>query len=353
MPETINGFPFFQLCAGLNPVDTVNYEELRASYGSGFRSQSLIGADTGNKSWSFPFPVLGNSTNQTIVFQGKTYTSPQQYVRDLFAWQKVTGTPFVVADPNYGQYYLAEFAESSLTMTKKMSGLYASEIRLGQVRLPGVTVFDPSKLDIWGNFMDAANTLTASGWADSSSNNHDLVPSELVPDDIVIETDAQNGLSVVTFNEFGGDQNLFYDNEEEVLFKQFFIVLRINEEEFSNYAGIIAPDGAGSFPFLLGNEEDTKFFDLDLSNSQVYTFEKNSVSYAESNQLAPMEEFALVYIRAETGFPASVLQLGKDRDFTDRYAKMSVGQFIPTTTDLGAEKTRELIEHLMTKWDLH
>ncbi len=128
------------------PEDTTQYGSNNVLLTDGYRASIQTGFDAGTKSWKLTFPTLAHldvlPTTLTDV-NGAT-VSREQYVWNLYTYNKTTGTPFVYLDPVLDDtYYFVDFADESLTYKRMKVKIYSSGITLKQRRLAGVTLPSP------------------------------------------------------------------------------------------------------------------------------------------------------------------------------------------------------------------
>ncbi|MGC2239106.1 MAG: hypothetical protein WA584_23325 [Pyrinomonadaceae bacterium] len=349
--EYYKGYEILPFCGGILRRGG-GLAEFRANLGDAYRMQAQYGADTGVRNWTLSFEnIHATLTKQSVEIDG-TLVHASDYLWDLFFRSKREGTPFIVRDDN-GQYYLAEFAESEISFTRKLVKAYQTSLNLTQVRLPGVSVFRPELLGFWGWYTDVTNTFTSSGWADSSGSGHNLVPSN-APTAPTIDVDpyGSTDLDVLKFHPTGslGD---YLKYAAPVLVKQIFILMKMREASFSTQGGVISGNGTTD-PILVGANTTTKFFNFGRAASLFsYRFEKNSVKYEETDQQAPMNQYGLVYLKAGgDAMPLNELRIGIDGTDVARFAKMNVGEIaVKADTHIRDELVREYIEHVQTIWD--
>lgn len=357
MPETHQGYHLFQLC-GKDTEEAIKFSEFRNDLGDGFRSQVLFGANTGLRRWNISFPSLAGSVSNTTITINGVAINPADYLWDLFCQTKVDGAPFVIQSKKNDQYYLAEFADDELSYKSIYAKLFTSGINLRQVRLPGVSVFDPMKRSWWGAYGSFLATDTSAGfdgsfWYDESGNGHTF--STGLSLDVILEENVQNGHDAIRLNSISGDSQLIY-NVAGVQVQEIFFVMRMRESTFSNNAGILCPDVSGN-DMLRGVTGQTKFKDEGYSSAdppKYFVYSKNGIKYAEANMQAPMNSFAVLYWRLEIGAGGMTgLQIGKDRGETDSYALMDAGDLYIATSPGSRSDALEMIEHLATDWDTH
>jgi hypothetical protein len=151
MPLTVtasNGqsYHLWQLPLASSPEleTSVTYETIDNPLTDGHKAGILCGPTAGTKSWKLTFPTL---TSGDVFPGGKVYdingafVSREEYVRSLYAVNKVSGRPFVFRDPEDLVYYFVDFADENLSMKQFLRmKMYVSGITLVQRRLPGVTI---------------------------------------------------------------------------------------------------------------------------------------------------------------------------------------------------------------------
>jgi hypothetical protein len=361
MPETVNGYELFALPCSKESTQTASYADFVNPLGpDGFVTKVLYGADTGLQKFSIPYdPLPGESNSTNITFAGVTM-SKATYIRDLFKRHTVSGEPFVIQASEDNQYYLVRFAESEQSLTRKLTAMYSTQITLVQERQYGVTVFDPSVLSgMWGWYDGASFRFISGQVFDKSGSGHDL---EILSD---VSSGTYNDLSIAIFND--DDPTLpddgpginpahtpddpdvpsggYIRSDLSPVIKEALFVMKMDQPSFSNYAGILTADTGTAA--IVGGSGTTKFYNLAFSH---YEYRKNGVEYIATNQLAPMDTWGLVHARWQDGIGLTHLQIGRDRDFGGRYAKMEIGEIFLFTTLQPLSTSRELAEHLQTKW---
>lgn len=124
------------------PEDSIEYAVLDNPLTDGYRASVQTGFDAGTKTWKLTLPTLASYdvlANTVTDINGAT-VSREQYLRALYAENKVTGQPFVFQDPQSGTYYFVDFADEALTLSRMRVKLFTTGITLKQRRLPGVTL---------------------------------------------------------------------------------------------------------------------------------------------------------------------------------------------------------------------
>lgn len=149
MPTTVTGsdaveYHLWQLTAytAPTPVDAIEFATVDNPLTDGYRSAILCGFTAGVKSWKLTLPTLASLDvlSNTVTDINGGAVSREEYVRSLYAENKVTGTPFVYQDPRDSEYYFVDFADENLTLNRMRVKIYTVGITLRQRRLAGVTI---------------------------------------------------------------------------------------------------------------------------------------------------------------------------------------------------------------------
>jgi hypothetical protein len=358
MAETlINGYHVVTALCGKDPSETIAFSEFMNDLGDGFEETLLFGADTGLREFAIDYPTLSNfTTARTIEFSGALLT-PAEYLWELFCRQKVDGTPFILKSSRDNQYYLVKFKDAALTQQKMLVAMFSNKSVFKQIRKAGVTVFDPAQLArVSYSFKTPIasatdnNPLPSNIWYNSVAGGENINASS----EVTYQTNEQNGLAIVRLDQSGLTDFLNTYNGTSVSFYEAFLVMKMREATFAADVGIIsnAHATAGS-PALLGSSGTTKFYNLTFGAN--YTYRKNGIVFAESNQQAPMNTFGVVHIRNTAGWTmADGLVFGKDRltSFPTRKANVDFGEIIISSSVLPSSQAREITEYLLTKWGI-
>lgn len=336
MPTTVtasngNVYHLWQLpdLATPEPEDRKRHTTLDNDLSDAYRSTRLFGASTGVRSWNLTLPTLSGSTipAPTVTGVDGAAVSREEYIRTLYDYNKLEGKPFVYQ--HNGQNYLVDFADEELSMQRLRVKIYSSGIELRQRRLLGVTVFDPTAM------LRELNVGVA------SVENGDVLNT------------TQNGLTAKRLNSVAGDGTITgIAGDFDTTIYDIFIVMKVREAAFSNWAGIIGPEtGANDTRILLGHNGNTRFTNLLHTN---YEYRLNGRVYDVEDQQAPMNEWGVVHLRFLSGKTLVNYQIGKDRTEAASYAKIDVGEFqfgnggglLPMT------EVREYVESLSVKWGI-
>ena len=350
---TPNGYHIFSRC-GKDPQIIAAYSELRGELGEGYSKQSRFGSAAGTKRWTVPMPTLsGGSGSEVITFRGRDYNHAQ-YVRALFDWQKRTGEPFAFLCPENDNYYLAEFAESEQSFTKKLAALYETSLNIRQVRRSGAFVLDLARMKGVARYYQADyfaetyadNDTIVSNWEQSSGGG---LPTILgINGNPTFQTNEQNSKPVVRLD--GTDD--YFGNGADLNVKEAFVVCKYRGAAFSNYAGLLTGIANDSASALIGDSGQTRFFNNSYASGLKFTYELNGVEHPQTNMLAPMEKFGLVRFRIESGLAFDGLQIGKDRSQPGRFGAWDIGEIVVCDALLSERDAAELTEYLMNKWRL-
>lgn len=345
----INGYELIpQFCKVENWQNEISFTELESDLGEGMDSGVLFGANTGNQIFRMSMKLKDYSDSKTVEYNGQMMT-PAEYLWDLYCRTRVTRTPFVIQNIRNNQYYLVKFANKTLSYQLFFHKYYSADgLELVQVRRQGVHVFDVLKLSgVWGWYkadtLGLSNGQSLVGWANSFTGGlHPFTTTNLA-----YSTPAQNGLGTVTFN----GTSSFMSITGAPAIKQAFIVMKVNSATWANYGGVLTHSAVagGIDAALVGSSGTTKFESLSLGTH--YAYRKNTISYAESNQQAPMNAYGLVHIRHKTGFSGiSNLIVGNDRGQSGRYAAMNVAEIILCSSHVSDSDGREISQYLKDKW---
>lgn len=354
MPTTVNGYHLWQLPveSSWEPEEAIEFTELENDLGNGYYSQVLYGSNTGLRSWRLRLPKLAGLSvlPNTVTSVSGAPVSREQYVWDLYCETKVTGSPFVYQSQRNGQYYLVRFADKKLSYEKMKVQLYSTGIELKQVRIDGVTVFDPlqtqtsnSVLMTW--LVGEDYTDGSESWAASAGGNVSGVGN------VNKIAAGQNGLDTVRFNETTND-GYVANGLDGLVVNDAFLVMKIREASFSNAAGIFT-GSAGGPQILLGSSGTTKFTNPALPVDQFKYF-LNGLEKAQSDMQAPMNTWGLVQVRYTTGWvmTGNDFQFGRDRGTAGTYAEMEVGEIVVYSGLQPVSNIRETAEYLMVKWGI-
>lgn len=360
MPTTVtatngNTYHLWQLgdMTAPEPSDSHEFSMLENEMSEGYRSTELFGLNTGIRSWTLPMPTLADSSviAAAVTDPYAATVSRVDYVRNLYKYNRTTGTPFAYQDPNSGQYYLVDMVNPELSMTKLGKGvdIYSSTITLRQRRLNGVTIFsvgDIETVDTTSPILWLKGSTYVDGtedWPPSSSGGY-VVSGTGGVDKIAANV---NGHDIVRLN---GSTGYVGDAGATLALKELFIVMKMQVSSFANNSGILTSATGGGVQVLLGSSGTTKFANPSLTAS-LYTYRKNGTTYEQSDLQAPMNAWGIVHLRYETGWSVTGgFQFGKDRATAGTFAQMDIAEIICFTSLTSIMSARELTEHLAVKY---
>lgn len=126
------------------PEDSIKFDTIDCPLTDAYRSGVICGPLAGTKSWKLTLPTLAGEEVVTLTAESRgAITDREQYIRTLYADNKITGTPFVFLDANSNTYHFVDFADEQLTMARMRVKIYAAGIELKERRITGVTLPSP------------------------------------------------------------------------------------------------------------------------------------------------------------------------------------------------------------------
>jgi hypothetical protein len=160
---------------------------------------------------------------------------------------------------------------------------------------------------------------------------------------------AQNGHDIVRFNNSANTGYVTASASTTSKAREFFIVMKMRENTFSNNAGILST--STSTAILTGSSGTTKFANLGFGTG--YEYRLNGVQYAEADQQAPMNAWGIVHLRRNANWSLTdLLQIGRDRTTAGTYAEADIGEVIVFNGQMSAETYNEVTEHLAIMWSV-
>lgn len=365
MPTTVTSSSgtVYHLFQGANSVKTasigIGFTELRNNLGNGFRSQVLYGSSTGLRHWKLTLPTLADTSVLPNTYTGVNAESlsREMYIWDLYCNTRITGEPFAYQCPRDGRYYLVDFKDDSLEYSQENMyvKLYSTGVEIEQVREDGETIYAPQGLSGITDWYTRAEVFpetlpfpVTSGWRNTAEDDG-AVDGASVTGDVISVAAQQNGHAIVRFNNTTNNGLLTRSGGPFVI-KEAFVVMKMREATFSNFAGIISGQAAPNNVALVGDSGTTKFTNLALSGSE---YRLNNALLAASNQQAPMNVYGIVHIRYPTGVAITDnLQIGKDRDIAGRFAEADIGEIIIFDALQSRGTVLQIYEYLSIKWDI-
>lgn len=358
---TINDYPSLDMTY-VNVDDVTSPRSiLRADYGEGYADTAIVGAPGGRKQFALSAGVWPDSVDQPLI-SGETI---MEYYWSFFEARLDAGNePFIIEWRS--RSWLVELAEPQHGVSTHTSDLFTPHgITLNMRRVSGLThaldgsLFDPSLIlsSTWGRFRNAQTFPDSlpfpwiNAWMNEATggNNHSLEAdlTDVVSAPNVLGTHDAVRLSSTTNDGFLYDPTAIGD-EIPGIYEAFF-VMKMREATFSNNAGILSADE--TIVGLVGQSGTTKFFDIGLTADQ-YEYKKNNVAYAINDQQAPMNEFGVVHARFLEGKVLENLQIGKDRDFADRFAEVDFIEILLCDELLNDLDSEACSRYLMTYYGI-
>ncbi len=322
---------------GLN-VDHVRPQRsiLRANFGDGYAETARVGAVGGTRQFVVSAGVWPDDDNLLPIGTD----SWMEYYTNFFDERLDNANePFIIEWRD--RKWLVDMDESSYGVEVHTSDLFTPDgITLNLRRVSGLThcrdgsLFDPSLITsyMWGRYRNAQDFPTSTpgpvgdAWVSEVDNVHGVNTLAVGGTDVISAADVLGTFDAVRFSSTTNNGVLASGSGAITLYDAW-LVMKMREATFSNTAGILTGALAPNNAALVGASGTTKFFNFGFGSS--YSYEKNNVSYAESDQQAPMNAFGVVHIRKTSGFALTDLQLGADRDFAGRFAETDIIEFVP------------------------
>lgn len=153
--ETLNttGFLFTET--------TLTLSLLTADFGDGYEANALTGSPHGVRGWSMKIDVLPDSYSHAAAVEGDTRA---EYLWQFFLRSKAAGNqPFWFEDPKDGKFYLAKFADDTLSYSILCAKIYSTGLQLKQRRIRSTAGAPRTGLIYRDTF------ATLSGWTNGGS----------------------------------------------------------------------------------------------------------------------------------------------------------------------------------------
>lgn len=184
---------------------------------------------------------------------------------------------------------------------------------------------------LWNdNSVDAALVTTV---VDESGNGANLLGMDLGVNGASWDAAGPNSRWVLTAN--GTKPGI--TNATDFTMKDVFVLVKSTENPFTAYRGLISDQATNGV--LISNNSVTKFYDFATGTTTYY---KAGTTYAESNQLAPMNEWAMVQISNSAGWTMDGFQVGDDRAYGTRLWKGSIGDIFAFSRVLTSAERRSV-----------
>ena len=276
------------LCAP-EPQFGIEYTTIANEMCLGYRSSSLLGLNTGVRTFNLTLPTISAYGTSYVDPYGNTVTR-HNYLRNLFRYNQTTGIPFAYQHPDTSQYYLVDFANNELPMQKvKGATIFNTNVTLKQRRINGETIFD---LNAYAFSSPAAiihcreTGHYSPNWINTPDGTNGLVASGTV----TFGANPQNSLNTVRLNGSsgylgsGGWSGAVYD---------VIIAMKVRSTTFPGNSGLIARGTAADI--IKGTSGGTKWQNPSLSGFQYWL---NGTQYAVTDMQAPMDTFGVCHFRA-------------------------------------------------------
>lgn len=131
--------------------------------------------------------------------------------------------------------------------------------------------------------------------------------------------------------------------------REIFVVMKMREATFSNFAGIITGPDTSIQPPLVGDQGTTKFIDLGYTGQE---YRLDNTLYANNDMQAPMNTWGIVHLRYPVGWGFFEVQFGKDRDFVGRFAEVDMAEVLMFSALQPTKTVEQIYEYLETKYNL-
>lgn len=369
MPTTVqasngNTYHLWQLpeLSAPEPEDVKYYTRFTNELADGYRSSVLFGSNTGVREWKLKLPTLAHIDvlSNTVTDPNGATVSREAYIRSLYDDNQVEGIPFAYRDPNNLQYYLVDFKDEELSMSRMRVKIFSTGLTIRQRRLEGVTLYDPGAVEdtgsspnvmVWLKGPDFATPNWPAGF-DHLGVSHGA-NTMAATGDVGLVTDDQNGIDTVRLNNTANTGFVSGAVSSGLNVNEAFIVMKMREATFSNNAGIITGTTGPGPQILTGSSGTTKFTDPGLSAS-TFSYRLNGDEHLQSDLQAPMNAWGLVHLRYSTGWPTitDTLQFGKNRATAGTFAEMDLGEILVLNDLTPMAVSREITEHLLIKWGI-
>lgn len=206
--------------------------------------------------------------------------------------------------------------------------------------ITAVTVIPNTGLEL---FVEAGTLPGGQGgsvpaWADSSGNGRDLTGTGASP---TIQVNAVGDRKAVFFS--GSNNPLSWNGV--ITFRSAFLVVRL--AAFTNYNGLLT--GIKSIPILEGRQTGNFFYDNVYRD---YEYRLNDRIYANEAMPAPTSEWGIIYIKFWRGVTLDGIQIGQDRDFTDRKLNGSIALMALYSKDFCEADVRAQTAAIATNYQL-
>lgn len=326
---------FQTVCAVRDYDEGIGFSRFLNELGDGFRSRTLFGANTGWRSFELTLPTLsGASADSTVTGINRETVTPEEYLWALYCECEAVGVPFVIRSPRNDQYYLVEFRNERLSYRRFLAKMYSSGVELRQVRIPGVSVFDCSRVSGLAGFWDVDTVFDGDDWVGTDG-------PFIKTGDVVTVTGAPHGHYTKQLNSTTDSGSVVATGVGSVT--DVIMAVKFREATFSGNAAVFG--NSGDAAFIKGDSGATKFLDPGLTN---FHYSLNGTEYDADNMQAPMNEWGVVHFRNTDGWAVpDGLRVGADSG--GNYAEMDLGDVV-LLNGAAMITCREIIEHLIIKF---
>jgi len=338
-----NSYHLFQLpnlCAP-EPEFGIGYSTIENEMSMGYRSSSLLGLNTGVRTFKLTLP--------TISAYGSNFTDPYGnsvarhiYLRNLFKYNQTTGIPFVYQHPDTSQYYLVDFAQAELEMQRiKGAVIYSTNVELVQRRINGETVFDLSGyVSRTGGIAHANETGHSSpNWTQTSDGSNAFTAGGTV----TFGSNTQKGFNTVSLNGTSGYLSAGWSGATY----DIILAMKVRSTTFPGNNGLFAR--STSADLIKGTSGGTKWQNPSITSLQYWL---NGDSYAVTDMQAPMNTFGVVHFRTTDPnyFDLSTSPI-LGRSISSSFGAYNIGEaVIAYGGPIPLGDACEIVEHLVNKW---
>lgn len=321
--------------------EEIGFSVVRNSLSDGYRSRALYGSNTGLRGFKLTMPTLAGSSNSGLVtgINGEEVTK-EEYLWSLYCECEATGKQFVIESQRNNQYYLVEFVNERLSYSRFLTKLYSTGVDLTQVRIDGVSVFQPSRVNGLYGYWDADTDLDSNDWDGTDGSS---VVTFTKSGDVIDVAAAVNGHQIKRLNNTTNNGEIVFSSVGVETIYDVIVAMKMREATFSNDAAIFcnSPDAA----HIKGDSGTTKFTDPGLAN---FSYFLNGAEYASDNMQAPMNTWGVCHFRNLDGWDVNDgLKIGSDS--TSAFAEMDLGDVVILQTP-SMQTCREIVEQMMVKY---
>ena len=334
------------LCAP-EPQFSIQMTTIENEMSEGHRTRALLGANSGVRTFELTLPTISIYGTSYVDPYGNTVTR-QAYLRNLFRYNQTTGIPFAYQHPDTLDYYLVDFENTELEMTRivKNVDIFSTTVTLKQRRIEGETIFD---LEDWAIRAAGTNYLFNES-SHSSPNWYDLVTGLLYLDTpagtVTFAANPQNGHNTVRFS--GGYLSGVTTGIDGSL-SEIIAVLKVRETTFSGNNGLFSNHTTADV--IKGTSGGTKWQNPSLTGFKYYL---NGTEYAVTDMQAPMDTWGVCHFKAAKTAAMSFsagLRIGALASGSGTLA-IDLGELYASSTPKSKAQTETIVEHCAIKWGI-